>query len=1159
MSFLTKLFGKGKKKINLQVTKVDEEKSEPKPEGTGTTLRKPEGPELTALEMANRKDWEVKTLPIWEPGDVILDTYEVEDVISGGMGHVYIAEHKHWKRKLAIKSPNEMMLSDKALFARILREANSWVELGLHPNIAYCYFVRNIEEVPHIFVEYVDGGNLRQWIEDGKCIDYRTNLDLAIQFCHGMEFAHSKGMIHRDIKPENVLMTKEGIVKITDFGLVREQESGNRDQGAERETIPQKTETNLTQVGTIMGTHGYMSPEQIRDSRDVDERSDIYSFGVCLYEMFTGNMPYRENDQNPSDPVALSGDETFPTEIAEVLKKCVQPDRDSRYNIFLEIRDVFSQTYEVLYKEKSQFADLELVDLEADGLNNRGVACFELGRKEDAIEYWEKTLKINQMHPEATYNLSLIQWRDAKIADDEVLRRIDNCGSNPSADKERLAELTANIHAERHDPDAVKDVLQDFPGRYEDIYSGMNMGNITCVRTMEGNSESVSSVSLTRDGRYAVFSGIYDRKVRLWDFETSQCLQTMEGHTWPVTSVSITPDGRYAVSGSGSGINYGDKTIRFWDLETGQCLHTMEGHTYKVTSVSLTPDGRYAVSGSGDETLRLWDLETGQCLRTMEGHTDGVDSVSIAADGRYAVLGSNVVLWLWDLETGQCLRTMEGHTHVITSVAFTPSGRYFLSGSYDRTLRLWDQETGQCLRIMEGHTNKVRSVSLTPDGRYAVSGGDDRTVRLWDLETGQCLRTIEGHTDKVVSVSFTPDGRYAVSGSDDKTLRLWEFETSKSYRSEPMVSLPKGFEQRKIEEEILKEAVHKAEELYKKKDYRQSFSILYETWEDMGFSHNEDIHRLYTGLMKKGRIKGLAFSFQKKILTGHTLWVESVSITQDGRYAVSGSHDKTLRLWDIETGQCLQTMEGHTGGVFSASITPDARYAVSGSNDNVRLWDLETGQCVHNLMYSTGSYSATLIPGGRYAVAGASLSSTASPALWDFETGKCLRILTGHTNRVLSVSLTPDGRYAVSGGKGTTIRLWDFETGQCLHILEGHKEEIFTVAITPDCRYAVSGSDDKTVRLWDLKIGKCLHTMEGHTAGVYSVSITQDGRYAVSAGDEENLRLWDLETGQCIHIMEGHTSSVKSVSLTADGRYAVSGSRDNTVRLWEFIWDLEFD
>jgi serine/threonine protein kinase len=287
MRLLTRLFGKPKNEIKEIASDPTGAESPSKPEHTGTTLRpsadatritqKKPTPELSALELADKQEWEIKTLPVWKAGDVLLDTYEVEDVISGGMGHVYIANHKKWNVKLAIKSPNEQILSDRDLFARILREANSWIELGLHPNIAYCYYVRNIEDVPHIVIEYVDGGNLRQWIEDGKCIDYRTNLDLAIQFCHGMEYAHSKGTIHRDIKSENVLMTKDGTVKITNFGLARSQKSslsfatgqagiGNTEAGERAE------QAGLTTIGTHMGTEGYMSPEHFKDPHKGDNR-----------------------------------------------------------------------------------------------------------------------------------------------------------------------------------------------------------------------------------------------------------------------------------------------------------------------------------------------------------------------------------------------------------------------------------------------------------------------------------------------------------------------------------------------------------------------------------------------------------------------------------------------------------------------------------------------------------------------------------------------------------------------------------------------------------------------------------------------------------------------------------------------------------------------
>ena len=264
MSFLKKLIGK---------TSTDKGDTKATPGGAVTTLRK-QGPELTALALTDQQTWEI-TLPVWEPGDVILDTYEVVNRISGGMGHVYIANHNKWNIKLAIKSPNEQMLSDRSFYARILREANAWTELGLHPNIAYCYYVRNIEAVPHIFIEYVDGGNLRQWIEDGKCIDYRTNLDLAIQFCHGMGHAHAKGMIHRDIKPENVLMTREGLLKITDFGLIKaiDAVSALNSAGVAQDN-PAKGST-LTTIGTVMGTKQYMAPEQAEGAHNVDEQADL--------------------------------------------------------------------------------------------------------------------------------------------------------------------------------------------------------------------------------------------------------------------------------------------------------------------------------------------------------------------------------------------------------------------------------------------------------------------------------------------------------------------------------------------------------------------------------------------------------------------------------------------------------------------------------------------------------------------------------------------------------------------------------------------------------------------------------------------------------------------------------------------------------------------
>ena len=281
----------------------------------------------------------------------------------------------------------------------------------------------------------------------------------------------------------------------------------------------------------------------------------------------------------------------FPPALSEVLTKCVQWERDKRYGTFKEIREKLNSIYRDLFNQESPYAELELVDLEADSLNNRGVSYFELGREEDALSCWEQAISLNRTHLEATYNQGLILWRDGKIADDEVLRRLENCGSNPSADKQRLSEFKAFIHAERPDFDAAREVLKGFPGRFDALVSGMDIPMEASVRTLQGHTDRVWSVAVSPDGRHIV-SGSRDKTLRVWELGTGRCLNTLQGHTSLGLSVAVSPDGRHIVSGSW------DKTLRVWELETGRCLHTLQGHTDPVHSVAVSPDGRHIVSGS---------------------------------------------------------------------------------------------------------------------------------------------------------------------------------------------------------------------------------------------------------------------------------------------------------------------------------------------------------------------------------------------------------------------------------------------------------------------------------------------------------------------------------------------------------------------------------
>ncbi|MCX6376588.1 MAG: TIR domain-containing protein [Armatimonadetes bacterium] len=285
------------------------------------------------------------------------------------------------------------------------------------------------------------------------------------------------------------------------------------------------------------------------------------------------------------------------------------------------------------------------------------------------------------------------------------------------------------------------------------------------------------------------------------------------------------------------------------------------------------------------------------------------------------------------------------------------------------------------------------------------------------------------------------------------------------------------------------------------------------------------------------------------VVEGHTDGVQGVAVTPDGRLAVSGSTDKTVRVWDIEAGKCMAKLEGHAGYVSGVAMTPDGRLAVSSSADKtVRVWNIEAGKCKAKLEgHADYVLCVAVTSDGRVAVSG---SADGTVRVWDIEAGKCKATLEGHTNAVFGVAVTPDGRLAVSGCIHGTVRVWDIEAGKCMAKLEGHSHAVLGVAVTPDGRLAVSGSADSTVRVWNIEAGKCTATFEGHTENVSGVAVTPDGRLAVSGSADNTVRVWDIAAGKSTAKLEGHTEKVSGVAVTPDGRLVVSGSEDRTVRVW---------
>lgn len=282
--------------------------------------------------------------------------------------------------------------------------------------------------------------------------------------------------------------------------------------------------------------------------------------------------------------------------------------------------------------------------------------------------------------------------------------------------------------------------------------------------------------------------------------------------------------------------------------------NTLLGHSDSVWSVVLSSDGKTLVSGSEDRTIKIWNLDTRQLIRTLSAHSDTVRSVALSSDGQIIASGSgDNTIKLWNLNTGEQIQTLSGHSGTVWSVAISPDGNTLVSGSEDNTVNVWEIPTGRLLYTLKEHSSPVFSVAISPNGQLA-SASSDQTIKIWNLDTGKLIRTLDGHGGAVRSVVFSPDGQKLASSSWDKTIKVWN---------------PQG------------------------------------------------------QVIRKFR--------------GHSDRTISVVFTSDGQI-VSASVDKTLKIWNLQTG-LVDTLTGHSDWVLSVATSPSGQTIVSGSKDKtIKIW-----------------------------------------------------------------------------------------------------------------------------------------------------------------------------------------------------------------------------
>lgn len=294
----------------------------------------------------------------------------------------------------------------------------------------------------------------------------------------------------------------------------------------------------------------------------------------------------------------------------------------------------------------------------------------------------------------------------------------------------------------------------------------------------------------------------------------------------------------------------------------------------------------------------------------------------------------------------------------------------------------------------------------------------------------------------------------------------------------------------------------------------------------------EDIKAVATGVivLKRGKLRVSLFLLLASALLadeprliidsgGHQARINFVAFTRDGKYLVSAGDDKVIRVWDLASGKTVRTIRGQNsdgdeGKIFAAALSPDERYlAVGGWLD---------------------------------------ASPNAVIRVHDLQTGDVVALLPGHTNVVISLAFSPDGRYLASGSGDKTVRVWDITARKSV-VLPGHRASVCAVAFSPDGQWLVSASFDKTLRLWEAGSGKLLKEMTGHQESVYSAAFSPDGRYIASGSVDGTVRLWNGQTGEFIKELAKQGSTVAALSFSPDGRTLLTGrgAGDNICHTFE--------